>query len=234
MSARETGAGELKPVDMMLFCPKCGFQHVDAPTPDWTNPPHRSHLCHECGCVWRPADVPTNGVAGIQTFGAADTVFYNRAALSRPQPTPAGEIVERLLADAANLERDIEPGEPNEDVYRATVARIRAYATTFEQQAATIAEFVVDKERLDWLQSESDDLLCFSIPTGGGDADVGWRVVGHYMGEPENRVIAEVYHDDLRAAIDEARAALAKHGPYSDVFLTHPASRATLERTRGQ
>jgi hypothetical protein len=156
------------------------------------------------------------------------------AALSRPQPTPAGEIVERLLADAANLERDIEPGEPNEDVYRATVARIRAYATTFEQQAATIAEFVVDKERLDWLQSESDDLLCFSIPTGGGDADVGWRVVGHYMGEPENRVIAEVYHDDLRAAIDEARAALAKHGPYSDVFLTHPASRATLERTRGQ
>jgi hypothetical protein len=131
MSARETGAGELKPVDMMLFCPKCGFQHVDAPTPDWTNPPHRSHLCHECGCVWRPADVPTNGVAGIQTFGAADTVFYNRAALSRPQPTPAGEIVERL-----NRKIESVSAWMTSDL-RAFYIEIR---DALEQQAATIAE----------------------------------------------------------------------------------------------
>lgn len=73
------------PVDMVLHCPKCGRQHVDGqeehdalkefkatPTP-WTNPPHRSHLCHGCGHIWRPADVPTNGVAAVKTKGNADS-----------------------------------------------------------------------------------------------------------------------------------------------------------------
>lgn len=63
------------PIPMILHCPRCGLQHVDEPderTPDWTNPPHRSHLCHGCRCVWRPADVPTCGVASIETRGKAD------------------------------------------------------------------------------------------------------------------------------------------------------------------
>lgn len=47
----------------------------DAPEPEngWTNPPHKSHLCHGCGCVWRPADVPTNGVAQAETRAERDT-----------------------------------------------------------------------------------------------------------------------------------------------------------------
>lgn len=76
--------GQPEPIDMLLFCPKCGVQHVDAPEKAseghpvlyanaWTNSPHRSHLCHACGTIWRPADVPTNGVAAIQTRGKADT-----------------------------------------------------------------------------------------------------------------------------------------------------------------
>src|SRR5690606_32607345 len=40
--------------------------------PGWTNPPHRSHLCAGCGFTWRPADVPTNGVAAIKTRGRDD------------------------------------------------------------------------------------------------------------------------------------------------------------------
>lgn len=39
----------------------------------WLNPPHRSHLCHRCGTIWRPADVPTNGVRAIGTKGEKDT-----------------------------------------------------------------------------------------------------------------------------------------------------------------
>jgi hypothetical protein len=88
-----------RPIDVMLFCPKCGAQHIDAPEPEpecdchiptiegagqhspscsifreiWTNPPHKSHLCHGCGVIWRPADVPTNGVARPATRGKADT-----------------------------------------------------------------------------------------------------------------------------------------------------------------
>ena len=100
------------PIDIILHCPACGTQHIDAPEPDicecghtsdqhkdissrpdhchsglrslapcecpgfkqaWDNPPHKSHLCHECGIAWRPADVPTNGVAKIRTRGKQDS-----------------------------------------------------------------------------------------------------------------------------------------------------------------
>jgi hypothetical protein len=74
---------EAKPIDMLLWCPKCQTQHIDEPdlapvrhedgsASLWDNPPHRSHLCHVCGCIWRPADVYTNGVEHIQTRGAKD------------------------------------------------------------------------------------------------------------------------------------------------------------------
>ncbi|MBI3654143.1 MAG: hypothetical protein HY231_24185 [Acidobacteria bacterium] len=96
-----------KPIDMILHCPNCSAQHIDAPelrcpkcdSPDpkrhpamqfegevqicdhlwhtfdkpWNNPPHKSHFCHACKTVWRPADVSTNGVAEIRTRGDADT-----------------------------------------------------------------------------------------------------------------------------------------------------------------
>lgn len=83
-----------KPIDMVLHCPQCGYQHIDAPEPNadwcdgcdpdncqgcgaastgkWTNPPHRSHLCANCKFVWRPCDVATNGVLAIQTKGEKD------------------------------------------------------------------------------------------------------------------------------------------------------------------
>lgn len=73
------------PINMILHCPRCHVQHIDkeewADDPHdieqgrirtWTNPPHKSHLCGNCGCIWRPADVPTNGVAQIATKGAND------------------------------------------------------------------------------------------------------------------------------------------------------------------
>ena len=74
------------PIDMVLYCPKCGEQHIDEPDPHdhthvasdgresrWENPPHKSHLCHHCGYQWRPADVPTNGVAAVKTKGKNDS-----------------------------------------------------------------------------------------------------------------------------------------------------------------
>ena len=91
-------AQPVAPIDMVLFCPACGTQHIDAPdTPDpyptpekdaahWTNPPHRSHLCHnpDCNHIWRPADVPTNGVQAVKTVGKADSPI---AAPVAAQPT---------------------------------------------------------------------------------------------------------------------------------------------------
>lgn len=61
-------------VNMLLYCPECYAQHIDEPQPEigWSNPPHKSHECQSCGYVWRPADIPTNGVAEIQTKGKRD------------------------------------------------------------------------------------------------------------------------------------------------------------------
>jgi len=101
---------EVTPINMILHCPSCGKQHIDAPKAcdaehcrdgcacpgdclSWGNPPHRSHLCHYCSHIWRPADVPTNGVLHIQTFGENDSRRFSRNALpakdlfqSRVQP----------------------------------------------------------------------------------------------------------------------------------------------------
>lgn len=67
-------AAELdKPIDMVLHCPTCTRQHIDAATATWTNPIHRSHRCAGCGRIWRPADVPTNGVAAVKTRGKDDS-----------------------------------------------------------------------------------------------------------------------------------------------------------------
>lgn len=81
------GSRDAPPIDMVLHCPACGQQHIDGPDDprnvqtedgmeevyDWTNPPHRSHLCAYCGHIWRPADVATNGVQEIKTKGTADS-----------------------------------------------------------------------------------------------------------------------------------------------------------------
>jgi hypothetical protein len=60
-------------IDMIIFCPRCGTQHVDEPTPEWSNPPHKSHLCLYCKWIFRVSDVPTNGVREITTVGDKDS-----------------------------------------------------------------------------------------------------------------------------------------------------------------
>lgn len=87
----QQAAQPVPPIDMVLHCPKCGLRHVDEAEGEgddeattqrldvWRNPPHRSHLCHGCGHIWRPADVPTNGVAAIKTHGTNDS------AIAQPQ-----------------------------------------------------------------------------------------------------------------------------------------------------
>lgn len=78
------------PIDMLLWCPRCHTKHVDEASEGWDNPPHRSHLCHACGCIWRPADVPTNGVHTITSAGKADNF----------DPAPAASDVEPVAMTA--------------------------------------------------------------------------------------------------------------------------------------
>lgn len=92
----------IEPIPMVLHCPACTEQHIDAPdlepckdgcqmakdygfnpyeghacsgpcaymqpgSPRWTNPPHRKHLCHHCGYLWKPANVATTGVQELSS-----------------------------------------------------------------------------------------------------------------------------------------------------------------------
>lgn len=69
---------------------------------------------------------------------------------------------------------------------------------------AEVEPMRADAKLLDAIQHESWDLRCFNIPTGGDDCDIGWSVIGHWQAEPHDRVVAEIYHDDPRAAIRAA------------------------------
>ena len=71
---------------------------------------------------------------------------------------------------------------------------------------AEIERLSGDSALLDVLRDESWDLRCFNMPTGGGDADIGWRVVGHWMAKPQERTVGEAFEDDPRAAIRDAIA----------------------------
>jgi len=86
-------AEQRAPVPMVLHCPKCGEQHVDKPDPPhWTNPPHRSHLCAQCGWIWRPADIDTVGVEATLTRGRLDGTYQQpEAAAEGTAPESHGE-----------------------------------------------------------------------------------------------------------------------------------------------
>lgn len=129
----------MKPLDMILYCPNCGMQHIDRPNhwsdkfdapmggedpedraeldasvaayeAEWTNPPHKSHLCQGCGCIWRPADVATNGVAELKTTGKDDTwpAIHNeevRAArgMGVPQAPSITAMVDAAMVEMSNI-----------------------------------------------------------------------------------------------------------------------------------
>lgn len=98
-----TPTAPAQPIDMVLHCPKCGLQHIDAPderTPDWKNEPHRSHLCHGCGHIWRPADVATNGVQAVKTKGNADSPIAHPAPA---QPGQEGELTWTVFNSGAQV-----------------------------------------------------------------------------------------------------------------------------------
>ncbi len=67
-----------------------------------------------------------------------------------------------------------------------------------------------DKDRLDALESNFWDVRYTSSPNGdAGDSSTSVEIVGSWMDEPHERVIGENYHENLRAAIDQAMLAPA-------------------------
>lgn len=132
------------PIDMVLHCPACGRQHIDAreyqhgdhtaqnehAAWEWNNPPHRSHLCHGCGHIWRPADVPTNGVTAVKTKGKADSPIISRAASVAPaQDAQAGLIGDCVASECAARTQPATPAE-QEDPLACAEAVLDDYAAS--------------------------------------------------------------------------------------------------------
>lgn len=157
------------------------------------------------------------------------------AAAPKAEPVAQFEAAQRMAADLGyKLVRDDEIGAPYlpeapkveqapvawmVDIYgSATVVWSRVHAERAAQNGFAVMSLYTQPapssdELLEALKRESWDLRSFNVPTGGGDYDIGWRVVGHWEAEPRERTISEVFEDDPAAAI---RAAIAQHkGPQS-------------------
>lgn len=108
-------------------------------------------------------------------------------------------VVRRISDDAAEVRRT--GGDPERERYtkRECLNFLRIHHAAIEQA-------LKDAERLTAIVENSWDLRCFDMPTGGGDADIGWQVFEHYRTEPCLRVISVEYSDDPRKAIDAAMA----------------------------
>lgn len=70
-----------------------------------------------------------------------------------------------------------------------------------------------DTKLLNWLREESCDLRCIDVPTGQGDGDVHWVVVGHYQAQPIEREVGRSYSDEPREAIRDAMRAASPTPP---------------------
>lgn len=58
--------GPVSPIPMWLTCPVCMSRHIDEG--EFATKPHHTHSCQTCGLTWRPAVVPTVGVAFLPGF----------------------------------------------------------------------------------------------------------------------------------------------------------------------
>ena len=93
-----------RPIDMVLHCPECGAQHIDAVTETWPNEPHRTHLCGACGYRWRPADVATNGVAAVKTRGKDDSPIV--VPMARPRVPDFEAIKDKSMGELTAEQHD--------------------------------------------------------------------------------------------------------------------------------
>ncbi len=196
-SAPQPPAAAPAPIDMVLHCPQCGMQHVDAPEDaecdgevvhsfGWSNPPHRSHLCHGCGHIWRPADVPTNGVQAIKTTGKADSP------IAAPQPPAAAQepvawLHTNRLGGVQAFTNEPPPGLKEQCQ--------PLYTHPAPQQAAPALGDAEDAARYRYLRECNSGSLVVVEITGTGDED--WHVLTEA---------------DADAAIDAARAQAQEGG----------------------
>lgn len=170
------------PISMVLHCPACGKQHIDEATEEWDNPPHRSHLCLFCGRIWRPADVPTMGVAAILTKGANDSPAVEKPDLAAPADVEG--VIEKLLAPVRRWhfhgDHEWQDESPAPELHREAAAVLRTLAAENAALRGELKPFVdlaaavLDPKSPDykeWLRESKDWMVVFSF--GGPSITLG-------------------------------------------------------------
>lgn len=136
-SGQDRRKASATPLPMLLFCPRCQKQHIDAPEPatGWTNPPHATHTCQHCGLLWRPSNHNTEGVEFVK---AAEDKHIERIAASFP--VSSSEPLDKPVAwlkTSGNLRRvDL---YPQLDAWMGAVEPWKVTPPLYETPSATLA-----------------------------------------------------------------------------------------------
>lgn len=118
-------------------------------------------------------------------------------------------VADRLLRDmeAAEHPKGMSTHDGKLRVEAWLLRRIIKAITSPDNMIPPADDVTKDAERLAEIHKNYWKLEPFSMPTGAGDADVGWRVIEFHEAKPTERTVAEVFSDDPRKAIDSAIAA---------------------------
>lgn len=205
-------------------CPHCGTMPsgpVEGETPetdamqyDIDNPPKSWQKLYEHACrlerrLRAPRQDPRRRCLDghlVEDDGTCETCKVEAELVNLRSRPADGEVAEALKAADGKSHLD--------DWYGCYLhaKHARTLAAAYRSKAEECERVRGDADLLDFIQKESMTLESFDIPTGGGDSDIGWRILQWYMGEDKAREIAVVYEDDARAAIRAARAQLSKEG----------------------
>jgi NTP pyrophosphatase (non-canonical NTP hydrolase) len=141
----------------------------------------------------------------------------DEAIAAEPQPAQRDPIVVAVASLAAAislLERTPKANKaaPSDkmfnqmlDDYRRALDNARD-ALRSQTVSAPLASNASDP--LETLEGNCWDLRCIDIPTGGGDADIGWNIVEHHMGPPKERIVGR--GRSPREALQDATSTLSR------------------------
>jgi hypothetical protein len=91
----------------------------------------------------------------------------------------------------------------------AALTAERTAASAEPQSQAVSAPLASNaSDPLETLEGNCWDLRCIDIPTGGGDADIGWNIVEHHMGPPKERIVGR--GRSPREALQDATSTLSR------------------------
>jgi hypothetical protein len=97
----------------------------------------------------------------------------------------------------------------NEETFRDTVREAsKNKAAALRSLLKEFDEKTKDAERLDFIAREYLCIEPFDMPTGQGDANVGWVAKQYRMGMIVPMTVAKVYQDNVRDLIDVTKSHL--------------------------